>query len=237
MVMPSRFTERNFVSGYYYHLYNRGAHQQLLYKDADDYHAFLEILRHYLLHPLGTPPSIITRFHEAKYHRAAQEETEDRIYKPEPKAYTLTAYCLMPNHFHLMIRQEVGDITLSNLMRRLCVGYAMYYNQRYHHSGTIFQGKYKNITVLSEMQWLYLTKYIHRNPLHLPGAKTNDLDTYPYSSYHNYIGKQTDTWLSTTEILGRYHHDPYREYAAFVRDGSDVGPIKPFAIDSDTLQS
>ena len=76
----------------------------------------------------------------------------------------------MPNHFHLMLKQEEGNLTISDFMRRLSITYAMYFNHRHHHSGAIFQGKYKNVLLDNEYQWLYLSKYIHRNPIHLQGS-------------------------------------------------------------------
>lgn len=223
--MPSIYLLRQFVSGYYYHVYNRGAHKQNIFHDAKDYDIFTQILSYYLLHPMGKPTSILNRL--ADKGRILVETIEI-------PAYTLLTYCLMPNHFHLMLRQDSDEITISNLMKRLCTTYAMYYNNRYHHSGTIFQGKYKNVLLETEYQWLYLTKYIHRNPAHL--KQRSDLCLYPYSSYQNYLGNRSERWVDTSLILGRYRKDPYKEYQAFVEDGGDVGNIEKFTLDVEELQ-
>ncbi len=245
--MPSIYCQRIFVPGSYYHIYNRGAHQELLFRNSTDYQAFTEILEYYILHPLGTPPSVVTRYSTAGYHRAIHKDpffaqlsssTQKDIH-----AYNLICYCLMPNHFHLMVRQIDGNVTISNLMRRLCVGYAMYYNDKHHHSGTIFQGKYKNILVENEYQWLYLSKYIHRNPLHGKvggdGQRTDlctSLADYPYSSFPHYIGRRTEKWISSSEMLGRYKNNAFQKYRDFVLDGSDSGNIAKQAIDHEELQ-
>lgn len=232
--MPSIYYQRNFYPDCYYHIYNRGAHQQLLYHDKNDYLAFTEILRHYILSPLGTPPSIITRIHNAK--NSTRKLSKDRIFAELP--YKLLAYCLMPNHFHLMLQQISEETTISNLMRRLSVAYAMYYNSRYHHSGTILQGKYKNVLVENETQWLYLTKYIHRNPLHNQQSSElckKILPQYPYSSYQNYLGIKTERWVDTSQILSRYKRNPYQNYQEFVED-SDPGPIEKLTLDSEESQ-
>lgn len=220
--------QRNFVSGCYYHIYNRGAHRQNIFHDEKDYDAFTQILAYYLLHPLGTPKSILNRLSENK-GRILVKQTE-------ASAYTLLAYCLMPNHFHMMLCQDSDVIRISNLMRRLCTTYAMYYNHRYHHSGTIFQGKYKNVLVESEYQWIYLSKYIHRNPAHLQRTDPCNWVDYPYCSYQNYRGKRVERWLNTAIILERYKRDPYLEYQSFVDDGSDVGNIEKLTLDVDEDQ-
>ena len=226
--MPSIYLQRKFVSGCYYHVYNRGAHKQNIFHDAKDYEAFTQILAYYLLHPLGTPKSILARL--------SDDKGRILVMQTEGVAYTLLAYCLMPNHFHLMLCQESDQITISNLMRRLSTTYAMYYNHRYHHSGTIFQGKYKNVLVESEYQWIYLSKYIHRNPAHLQRTDPCILVEYRYSSYLNYLGKRVDRWVNTAIILGRYIKNPTREYASFVEDGSDVGNIEKITLDVDLEQ-
>ncbi len=216
------------MPGCYYHVYNRGAHKLPIYREQKDYKGFTQILAYYLLHPLGTPKSILDRLSESKGRILAN--------LGEGKAYTLLAYCLMPNHFHLMIRQDSSEITISNLMRRLCTTYAMYFNHKYQHSGTIFQGKYKNVLIENEYQWIYLSKYIHRNPAHLQRTDPCVLADYSYSSYQNYLGKRVERWLDTSEILGRYPREPNKEYRKFVEDGGDVGDIEKLTLDVNVEQ-
>lgn len=226
--MPSICYQRIFVPGCYYHVYNRGAHQQKLFRDDRDYQAFTEILGYYLIHPNGLPQSILKR---------KSEENKVTILAKEPPSCSLLAYCLMPNHFHFMLRQEDNVSTISDLMRRLCVGYAMHYNDRYHHSGTIFQGRYKNILVTNEYQWIYLSKYIHRNPAHLQGYDPCKLSDYRYSSYPDYLGKRQSNWLDVSTILDRKSNNGAREeYRKFVEDGGDVGNIEELTIDVNEQQ-
>ncbi len=122
-------------------------------------------------------------------------------------------------------------------MRRLSITYAMYYNHHHNHSGAIYQGRYKNILLENEYSWLYLTKYIHRNPVHLKqGYEPCKLASYPYSSYPNYLGSRSDRWLNTAEILGRHSKDPVAEYKRFVENGTDVGKIERLTLDVEELQ-
>lgn len=225
--MPSICYQRIFVPGCYYHIYNRGAHQQKIFQDQKDYQTFTDILGYYLVHPHGIAQSTLNR--KSKDYKVT-------ILVNEPPSCSLLAYCLMPNHFHLMFRQENGSSTISDLMRRLSVGYAMYYNDRYHHSGTIFQGRYKNILVTNEYQWIYLSKYIHRNPAHLQSYDPCKLSEYEYSSYPNYLGKRQSSWLDISTILTRYRKNPCLEYQSFVEDGGDVGNIEKIILDVDEEQ-
>jgi REP element-mobilizing transposase RayT len=220
--MSSICYQRIFVPGCYYHIYNRGAHQQLIFKDDKDYQTFVDILGYYLTHPNGIPLSILSR---------KSEKNKVTILAKTSPSCSLLAYCLMPNHFHLMLRQESSDLTISDLMRRICVGYAMYFNERYHHSGTIFQGRYKNILVTNEYQWIYLSKYIHRNPLHLQSYDPCKLSKYRYSSYPTYLGLTQTNWLDTSTILDRHYKNKISEYQKFVENGGDVGNIEKITID------
>ena len=227
--MPSIYCQRIFIQNCYYHIYNRGAHQQLLFNDHKDYQVFTDILMYYLKHPLGIAPSTKKRIDSKK--------NKEPFFVKDPPAHALLAYCLMPNHFHLMLKQLSDTITISDLMRRLCVGYAMYYNDRYHHSGTIFQGKYKNILVEDEYQWIYLSKYIHRNPAHLQRTDLcKNISDYPYSSYFEYLGKRLSPWIDTRTILSRYKKNPLKKYQDFVEDGGDVGNIERLTLDVDEQQ-
>lgn len=225
--MPSLCYQRIFIPGCYYHIYNRGAHQQKIFQDKKDYQVFTDILGYYLAHPHGIAQSTLIR--KSKDYKVT-------ILVNEPPGCSLLAYCLMPNHFHLMLRQEDSSSTISDLMRRLSVGYAMYYNDRYHHSGTIFQGRYKNVLVTNEYQWIYLSKYIHRNPAHLQSYDPCKLSEYEYSSYPNYLGKRQYSWLDISTILTRYRKNPCLEYQNFVEDGGDIGNIEKITLDVDEKQ-
>lgn len=228
--MPSIDYLRQFYPGSYFHIYNRGANKQDIFHDPKDYQVFTKILAYYLLHPMGTPQSILDRVRNPNKVPYLVKTTEGL-------SYTLLAYCLMPNHFHFMLRQDSSAITISNLMKRLSITYAMYFNDRYHHSGAIFQGKYKNILLENEYQWIYLSKYIHRNPVHLQGSVPCNLADYPYSSYPNYLGSRAERWVNTSQILGDRNKDPVEQYRKFVEDGSDTGNIEKLTLDINELQS
>jgi len=86
--------------------------------------------------------------------------------EPRKLLVEILVFCLMPNHFHLMVKQKVnGGITL--FMRKLGTGYTNYFNQKYKRVGPLFQGKYKIVHLYQDAHFLYLPYYIHLNPLEL----------------------------------------------------------------------
>ncbi len=113
----------------------------------------------------------------------------------------ILAYCLMPNHFHIVIKED-RENAATEFMRKICTSYSMYYNLKYKHSGTIFQGGLKKKFVEDERYLATLINYIHLNPYGIenPNATKemkyeNMADAmqssakYEYSSYKDYLGE------------------------------------------------
>lgn len=96
----------------------------------------------------------------------------------------LTCYVLMPNHMHLLARQKT-QTPIYKFMSSLHTSYSIYFNKKHNHVGHLFQDRFKQVIVTSGEQLLYLTKYIHRNPVE--AGITNTISDYPWSSYHEYI--------------------------------------------------
>ena len=211
--MPSRYYRRVFIPGYYYHIYNRGANKKRIFKDAQDYETFIEILSYYLNYPNGKPRSVLQLLKVPNLINANNTVKT---------SINLTAYCLMSNHFHFIIKQvdsPAAENGITNLMRRLTITYALYAKSKYSRSGTLFESKYKNILVRSEQQLVHLSKYIHRNPIEiLKGSEP--LESYKYSSYPSYLGySPTSSWLSANNILILFSKsEPGKSYKNFVEE-------------------
>lgn len=199
--MPSRNILKIFVEDGYYHIYNRGANRDVIFKDIQDYRVFLTYLKTYLLpkdevklRALISSPSI--------------SEQEKEIYKNLLRLHNfhnqvkLLAYCLMPNHFHLLVRQQ-SKTAIEHFMRALITRYVLYFNKRQNKVGPLFQGKYKAVLVESEQQLLYVSKYIHRNPLKLANPLLTDrkpIEGQP-SSYPVYIGRVKQVWVHPEYVI------------------------------------
>ena len=173
----------NFVEGEYYHIYNRGNSKQRIFHNDEDYKRFIELL--YI-----SNSNINFNLFDLKrnfHFNVFSVENKNRI-------VALGAYCLMPNHFHLLITQiEEGGIT--KFMQKLSTAYSMYYNRKYRRTGSLFEGKFKSEHINKERYLKYIFSYIHLNPVKLiqknwkeEGIRDkkqviNFLNNYNYSSY------------------------------------------------------
>ncbi|MBU1085057.1 MAG: transposase [Candidatus Beckwithbacteria bacterium] len=153
--MPSKYYTRNFKPQHFYHVFNRGSYRHKIYKDKEDYHIFTEILAYYLKFP---------RTRHFAYQKKVNK-FQDRNLEKEPTVH-LVAYCQMPNHYHLLLKQlptATEKTNISNLIRRLIVAYSIHFRNKYKHTGSLFEGKFKCVTVDSSEQLIYLSKYIHKH--------------------------------------------------------------------------
>lgn len=117
----------------------------------------------------------------------------------EEKEFLLYCYCLMPNHFHLLI--ETLDTPLSKIMQKLLTNYAIYFNYRYEQTGHVFQDRYKAKICDKEEYLFKLLQYIHLNPLR--AGITKDINNYKWSSHLVYAGKTNNKDLSIEKLFRR----------------------------------
>lgn len=206
---------RNFNPNTYHHIFNRGSFKQKIFRKQKDYDTFIDILKYYLRYPELSPLS--------KLSKIKLQKTDRQTTKP----YYLIAYCLMPNHFHFLLFQKEKSPTLSDFMKKISITYAMYFQQQYQHSGTLFQGKFKSVKVFDNEQLLYLTKYIHLNPVKI--TEGSDPSIYPYSSLRDYLllNKAEKDWLDSTAILKKFYPkslNPQQKYLSFILDTKNASP-------------
>ena len=176
----------NMVEGEFYHVYNRGTDKRLMFRDDTDYKRFIKLL--YI-------SNSVTRINIRDILR---KNNEPYSYERGVPLVSIGAYCLMPNHFHILLTPCVEG-GVSAFMHRLGTGYSMYFNRRYNRTGTLLEGPFKSSWVDSDIYLKYLYAYIHLNPLKL--WKRGDIDveitdeatleflkSYPYSSLPDYLG-------------------------------------------------
>lgn len=130
------------------------------------------------------------------------------------------AWCLMDNHFHLLLR--TGDIPLGKLMNRLLSGHGVYFNKRHDRVGHLFQNRYKSFVCQEESYLLTLIRYIHLNPLRA-NIVTNmrNLSTYLYCGHSALIGKAIYRWQAVDEVLSFFGHtknSAIKSYMSFLAD-------------------
>ncbi len=184
----------------YYHLFNRGVEKREIFQDKQDYAVFLSLLKTYLLpRPKDEPLQRLNNF---------------------ANQIDLIAYCLMPNHFHLLVKQYTKN-GINFFMRSLATKYVAFFNKKNKRIGPLFQGRYKAVMVKTDDQLLYLTKYIHRNPNEISGTV---LAEYPYSSYRNYLSTINQTWLKPNQIFGYFSSlNPSLSYKVFAEE-TEIDP-------------
>lgn len=197
--MPAKNSVKQFIMDGYYHAYNRGVEKRDIFIDTHDYAVFLSLLKRYLNPERGSDPV------NNKPHPLSSE-------------INLLSFCLMPNHFHILLKQKTID-GITKLIRAVSTNYVMYFNKKYERVGTLFQGKYKAVLVDHDAYLLHLSRYIHLNPV-----LGSDPKTYPYSSYGYYLKDKNASWVKPDEILAffktprRLGKKDYLSYESFVDD-------------------
>jgi len=133
---------------------------------------------------------------------------------------SILCYCLMPNHFHFLLKQE-GEISVTNFIHRMLISYCMYFNKKYNTVGRLFQGPFKAKLVEGEEYLLQLSRYIHLNPGEI--FKTRSLKNYLWSSYLDYIGKRNRGLCETDLILSYFSKTvPGLSYQNFVEQSNEI---------------
>jgi putative transposase len=173
-----------FTVGEYYHVYNRGILKNPIFLDEADKERFIK-----LLFICNSDKSVIFRLVQGR-----------PLYKIDigNTLVDIGAYCLMPNHFHILIREKVEN-GLSIFMGKLSTAYAMYFNTKYERKGILFEGRFsaKHIDTDEYLNWVF--SYIHLNPVKLidsnwkedgvsdPTKAESFMQNYRYSSYYDYF--------------------------------------------------
>jgi REP element-mobilizing transposase RayT len=204
--MPGRNILKEDVAETYYHIYARGVNKQKIFLDDNDFVYFLSLLKRYL------------SLKETKTARGADY----------PKLHgdiQLLAYCLMSNHFHLLVYQ-VSEKTMTRLMRGVMTAYSLHFNTKYHRTGHLFESSYRASRVSNEQYLLHISRYIHLNPA--------DWQHYRYSSLSSYMGAVERDWVVVEKIMSLYESEAkYLEFLEdYERQHEDLESIKHELADS-----
>ena len=208
---------RNIAPGEHYHVFNRGAHKTNLFKDERDWLRFLFLLL-YCQAPVSIQNSkrFITASSAVSGFRVPERHLKDIEKKREVE---LVAFCIMPNHFHLIVK-ELTEGGIGAYMQRVSVGYTMYFNTKYKTSGHMFQGRYKTVHIEDNDQLLYLSAYIHRNPRELEKWRGVE-QVYPYSSFQDIAAvNRWGSLLSFDVIADQFDGSKQSNYGDFVNSSS-----------------
>lgn len=217
-----------FAAGEYYHLYNRGVNKTKTFMDAHDYWRFI-----FLLYLSNSDEQV-------RLDNILQNKQGLPLLKIQGSVFNydrgstivdIGAFCLMPNHFHILIKEK-SEGGISQFMRKLGTAYSMYFNKRHNRTGPLFSGRFKAEHVARDEYLKYLFAYIHLNPIKLIDSNWKEkgitdrtraeayLDTYEYSSYLSYRSPEVQShknkvihtsafpqYFSKNGDFGKYVHD------------------------------
>lgn len=177
-----------FSKDEYYHLYSRGVDKRAIFLNEDDKRRFMRLL-------------YLCNSHDPVVYRFIKNKKLEEIPRTKPLV-AIGAYCLMPNHFHLLIKEtEEGGIV--KFMSKLLTAYSSYFNKKYERTGSLFSSEFKSSHLDSDEYLRYMFAYIHLNPLKLfdPEWKHRKINTekaqdfingYIFSSHSDYLHIERD---------------------------------------------
>ncbi len=232
--MPAKNSIKEYLEDSYYHIYNRGVEKRLIFINDQDYSVFLSYLKEYLLPKNTTELQNIISNPNSSWREKDKANKLLRMNNFFDKI-TLLAYCLMPNHFHFLIKQKDAN-TIDSFMNSLATRYTMYFNLKHKRVGTLYQDQYKAVLVSTDEQLLYLSRYIHYQALASQGVPLRSWQAQKNiqpSSCPEYLGKRKTEWIKPEEILSFFSKtNPLLSYKSFVESSDqDLFPISKVVIE------
>lgn len=197
--MPSRSI--TFAEGEYYHIFNRGVDKRDVYMDKEDLFRFFKCLQ-----VLNTEKAI-----GSLYEHSFKESLQ--LGNPIPKLVEIVCYCLNPNHYHLLLKQEVEN-GISLFMQRLGVAYTNYFNEKYERTGPLFGGAFKAVHIQDNRQLLHLSAYVNLN-FEVHDKWKNSKNPLTLSSWGEYEGESKNKICNTSIILEQFSN--FNSYKKFAR--------------------
>jgi len=208
--------QREIIAGSIYHVLSRGVDKRKIFLGNEDYLRFVHDLFEF-----NDTESVnnLTYFFRKKSKDIASPYILQRERKPRKLLVEILVFCLMPNHYHLLLKPRSDD-SLFKFMKKLNIGYAKYFNEKYERRGALFEGRYKAILVNQDAHFIHIPYYIHLNPLDIKSPEWRDgeiknykeamkfLETYRWSSFLDYIGKKNFPSVTQREFLTEFFEGP-----------------------------
>lgn len=216
------------------HALNRGVDKRNIFLDTQDYARFV----HDMFEFNSTLPAGNTYRHfdpltmRNIVSPSLLGDKKGRNADSHERLVDIHGWVLMKNHYHLLLSERVEG-GLSLFLRKLNIGYAKYFNEKYERSGTLFQGRTKKVLISEQSQFLYILHYVHLNPLdYLEGSEDwrvrdhgsvlsvstalSYLQTYRWSSYLDYCGIHNFPSILTTSLFK--NEDVFNDIQKSVKD-------------------
>lgn len=175
--------------GEYYHIFNRGVEKRRIFYQKSDYKRFVESL---VIFNTDKPSWLIKDMRESGI---VFDPNEDE------RLVDVVAYCLNPNHFHLLLKENKKN-GIASFMKKVCTGYAMYFNKKNERTGILFQGRFKSAHIDSDDLLLHVSAYVNCNS-EIHGIEK--AEQYPWCSFPEYLGLR-DGFCKKEVILNQFGH-------------------------------
>ena len=214
----------------FYHVLNRGVDKRVTFSDPPDYLRFIQNL-HIYNNVENAPHNVWSTSARMK-----EQATE--------KLVTIHAYCLMPNHYHLLLSPLVDD-GISLFMKKVNMGYTKYFNERNERTGALWQGKYKNILIEQDSHFVYIPYYIHLNPLDISmpqwrKGKVLDstkafkhLETYKWSSHRFFLNPEK---IESSIIQNTFFEKEFKQQSKYLNEIKNIISTPHIAMGSETIE-
>jgi len=185
------------VNGQYYHIISRSIAKYIIFNSQEDYCRLMEIIDLYrfldFTHKYSNFIALTPQF---------QQYIINNVRKNSDVLVEIVAYCIMPTHIHLILKQQV-EKGISKYISRTLNSYSKYFNKKLNRKGPLFDGRFTGILIKTDQQLLHLTRYIHLNPVSAGLVKKPE--DWKYTSYGEYIknntNKKEDKICNSSEII------------------------------------
>ena len=197
--MPYRITP--LENQYFYHIFNRGVEKRTIFLNDSDKSRFLKTLMYY---QQEGPRPRFSIFNPVIHKNLNNQKIVDII-----------CYCLMPNHFHLLLKQN-SDRGISDFLRKISNSYTKYFNTKYKRVGPLLQGPFKAVQITSDDQLIRLSRYIHLNPF--VAGLVEKPENYAWSSYRDFLNGENSS-VDKKQVLGFFSSS--EGYKNFISEHQD----------------
>ena len=195
-----------FANGELYHVYNRGVERRPVFTNKREYGRAFDTLKFYRFSDL---PLRLSKF--LVIPESERLELITNISKHD-KIVEIIAYCLMPNHFHFLLKQTQTN-GISRFLANFTNSYTKYFNTKRNRVGPLFQGLFKAVHIETDEQFIHVSRYIHLNPVSSFIIKIEELENYQWSSFPEYMNKTSEVICYTKPILDYFSSvEKYRQF-------------------------
>lgn len=187
-----------------------------IFMDDEDHYRFIHDLFEFNdKEPVGTTFRVFQKFQQLNVTKKRTVRKAERDRRPRKLIVNIHAFCLMPNHYHLLLSPRI-EAGITKFMHKLNMGYCRYFNEKYERRGRLFEGVYKSIALKTDAHFIHLPYYIHLNPLDLfspewRARELNDfkgaisfLNSYRWSSHLDYAGVKNFPSVTQRELLLKF---------------------------------